>query len=139
MSRRISYTQDQWIALVNEIEAEGGFQAEDEYGHLDECTPRTYDFIGPKKLDLKDRVIEGCGNESIFEVAYDPHEPIHMELDAIDFHGDLRRDEDGDPITICIDHSGEAGALGEAHSVTVCAVCDGIGWWPRYAHVMEDE
>jgi len=135
LSRRISYTQDQWLALVEEIEADGGFQAEDAYGHLDVCTPRTYDFVGPKKLDAKDRVLNGCGNESMFEVAYDPHEPVHLELEPREFDGTIKHDHD----MVVIDHSGEAGAAMTLNTVLVCAVCDGIGWWPRYAQVMEDD
>lgn len=142
MSRRIEYSQDQWLELVASIEDDGGHQSEDEYGYPDNCGTRTYSFVGPHKLDPKDRVIEGCGKDALFEVCYDPHEHVHLELEPRDFLGhtpddpQYRRD-DGDDIVI--DHTGEAGALSTEQSVLVCAICDGIGWWPRYAHVMESD
>ena len=138
MSQRIRYSQDQWIALVQAIEDDGGFQSEDDLGHPEVCNTRTYSFIGSHKLQPHERVLEGCGNESIFEIPYDPHEPVSLELHAREFIGDFKYDENGDPVMVTIEHTGEAGAPAVAHSIMVCAVCDVIGWWPRYADVMED-
>lgn len=127
------YSPDEWLRLIEAIEEDGGFQAEDDMGLPCRCTPRTYEFVGPKKLDLKLRVLPGCENESIFEIAYDPAAPVHLELEARDRNGDTTGE------IVVIDHSGEIGSHGTLSTVNVCAVHDGIGWWPRYADVMDPE
>lgn len=133
MKQYMEFSQDEWLRLIEAIEADGGFQAEDDLGMPKVCTTRTYQFTGPKKLPMKLRVLEGCDNESMFEILYDPGAPVHLELEARDRKGNLTGEK------VVIDHSGEAGLKGAVDTVTVCAVDDGVGWWPRYAHVMDEE
>lgn len=134
--KRISYTQDEFLRLMTQIEEEGGHQAEDEHGYPLICADRTFTFSGPHGKPLK---LDYCNHEAVFEVVYDPTQPVQMELPVyeLDQNDELVLDGQGEPVVKrmeFIDHPGESGPRDA--SVRVCAVEDTLGWWPRYASVM---
>ena len=64
----MSYTDDQIIALTNEVEDQGGVLLEDM------CAAKAYKLTGPKGQSpdgSKRLVLAGCGNRLIFEFPYE--------------------------------------------------------------------
>lgn len=138
--KRPGFSQDEFLRLMTSIEVEGGHQAEDDDGAPLVCKARRYQFSGPKSKPV---VLKGCANESIFEVAYDSTKPVILELPVYEYddEGQPVRDDEGQPVVKrveFIDHPGENGPA-VLSTVQVCAVHDALGWWPRYAHVMESD
>ena len=66
-----------------------------------------------------------------FEVVYDPTQPIKMSLPVFDING-LATGE-----VVTIDHPGERPVQGRK-ALPVCAICDDVGKWPRFSHVLGD-
>lgn len=108
------YSPDDFMALVAEIEHEGG------YVQPDACTGDVVQY----KLDGKrKRVLTmHCGLHARVAIPYDPRQPVDIEL----ANGER------------LQHPGEVPAQ-EANFVPVCAVDDAAGCWPRYEDLMSEE
>jgi hypothetical protein len=149
----MNYTNADFIRLMTEIENQGG-------EHLDDlCDDQKYSYEtkeGPKTV-----FTPGCGNETMFHVAYDPFSTVMVpepamepdperegrshraktELDPTDttFEREGRKQRRR-PIIVLVEREAEvpAGGVGVLGAARVCAGHDNVGSWPRFRHVIKD-
>lgn len=127
----MNYHPDDFLALTAHIEGEGGFV------QADACEGTTFRIKlpaagGQDKMIWKRLTTTHCGMHARVGIAYDPTQPVKMELPVYDKRGKPTGD------TITIDHPGEEPAQA-TNFVLACAVDDAIGLWPRYAALVSDQ
>lgn len=118
----MNYHPDDFLALSDEVENQGG------YVQPDECTPVEFRRKWKDGGWKRDHTA-GCGMPARFGITYDPSEPVHIETAAYDEQGNKLYD-------VVIDHPGEQ--IEGAAYAAVCAVDDDMGRWPRFEHVIEE-
>lgn len=115
------YQPDEFIELSNRVDGEGG------YALSGDCVGEEFRLKIPDYKDepkWKRLHTTGCGKSARFAVAYDPTQPIVLDLPVYDAKGQ----ETGEVVKIR--HEGER-FDGPARAA-VCAVDDDLGRWPRY-------
>ncbi len=137
-----------FLRLIDAVTDAGG-------KHLDEaCTGEVLEYKDPKTKKVEKTTTNGCNQDTLFEVPYDPAatvavpEPI-LEPDPdrsewTDENGDgrvtrrARKNEHGEPIWEIVMRRGREND-GYLSSVKVCALDDNVGMWPRFKGTMLDE
>ena len=142
----MNYHEDEFIALVDVIEREGGQLLPDK------CKSHKIRYQKSPKTptDYVDVDSSGCGNLSRFVVTYDPGEQVSLpdmsELDCTikNSNEGIRRVEivqARPPIKsaeVAVDDL-QAQRKRGAGLLAVCAVDDSIGAWPRYRDAIRRE
>lgn len=120
------YHPDDFLALNEEIERQGG------YVQPDECLGEEYRIKQPSSDGMvwKRFQTTNCGFHARFGVTYDPTAPVRLETAAYDDKGKHLYD-------VLIEHPGEK--VDGATYAAVCAVDDNLGRWPRFQHVIEED
>lgn len=152
------YTNDDFIRLIDEVERHGG-ELVDDTCHADELT---YEYEGRVHRVMT----SGCEMPVVFVIPYDPAQPVMVTEPVLepdpdrkgewkDAKGNKRRtmrskkmpDPDNPDrkivVTQEVERPGEVTMVGQPGlgvllPVTVCAVEDNLGMWPRFRHVIKD-
>lgn len=125
----MNYNPDDFLRLMEEAERQGG-------AHLpDRCEPGSYDLDMPNgsgRRTTKTVKTSGCGQETQFVLPYDPAQKVEIP----GYGGP--ENADGEPKTATVS-ANDAKAMNQrlAGLLTVCAVDDNVGLWPRFANVVE--
>jgi hypothetical protein len=145
----MKYTNEDFVRTISAVEDQGG-ELLDETCAKDEIT---YEIEGKTKIEHT----HGCENETLFEIPFDPNEPVKVPEIVTEDDPDRgtyiapdgterqvqcsKKDDEGNPIFVIVAHEGEAdagGSVATADTVKVCAVADNVGMWPRFRHAIQD-
>lgn len=106
----------------------------------DECEGHRYPLKLPTvgdKMEWKPVHTTRCGQSALMELPYDPTLPIRI----VDEEHVFIIDHDGEPPEFEEEKNNAFAPTKQVpveHMVTVCAVDDAVGLWPRYAGVVSD-
>lgn len=115
----MNYGPDEFLDLIEAVESDGGVQLprRHEPSILHYKMP-TID--GPK---WQDAFTTGCKREALFELPYDPAEPVMIPAGPKAEMHDVDRP---------VPEEAKAQLARGAGLVVVCAVDDNVGMWPRF-------
>lgn len=117
----MNYSPQDFMALVAQIEGEGG------YIDAEPCTGKVINY----KIDGRTKHVSTahCDMHTRVGVPYDSTEAVDLET-----YAEIVRDGRKQRVRTRIKHPGEASH--KMAAAAVCAVDDAVGLWPRYADLM---
>lgn len=142
----MNYHEDEFIALIDVIEREGGQLLPDK------CKSHKIRYQKSPKTptDYVDVDSSGCGNLSRFVINYDPGEQVDLP-DMSGLNGTIKNSNEGirrvevvqarPPVKsseVAVDDL-QAQKKRGAGLLAVCAVDDNVGAWPRYCNAIKRE
>lgn len=128
----MNYEGDEFLRLLVAVQDQGGALLPDK------CEKVWYRLKQPTPEGMRTKDVDttGCGNESRLALIYDPTAPVDVAPAAF-------KRMDGKKVTFRgSKHPGEDGEIMRARGggiVTVCAVDDDVGRWPRFAKLMKED
>lgn len=130
------YTADEFLALIESVEAQGGVHLPEEHGkraHMYEMPSAE----GPRRVEVD---LAYCGEESVFQLHYGAGTPVRVPVGAPKANPKTNREAYIQQIKDLewrtdrpIPEEAQAVLKNGGGVVKVCAVDDSMGRWPRFA------
>jgi hypothetical protein len=134
------YTNPDFVRLIDAVESSGGFYP------MEDCMAHEIDDL-VSKIAPRPPMSTGCEEAALFDVAYDPAQPVEVNEvilvlddspDAPEGRHKADKDEEGNVRWKIVERPGENVPDDIRYTARVCANDDLMRLWPRFRHAIRD-